>query len=109
MKLLFHSNAPWNPSGYGQQVALFAPRLAHHAELAISAFHGLQGSRLRWEGIEVYPAYRRNLRRREHPRPRRALLRRARGGLVLTLLDVPVLDAQRLAGARRRCLGAGRP
>ena len=55
MKILVHSNAPWNPSGYGQQVALFAPRLARHAELTISAFHGLQGGRLRWEGIDVYP------------------------------------------------------
>src|SRR6478736_1594185 len=42
MRILWHSNAPWSPSGYGRQVALFAPRLSAHAELAISAFGGLR-------------------------------------------------------------------
>src|ERR1044072_3636118 len=56
VKVLFHSNAPWTPSGCGQQAALFAPRLAEHVELTISAFHGLQGARVRWEGIDVYPS-----------------------------------------------------
>ncbi len=94
LKVLFHSNAPWNPSGYGQQVALFAPRLARHAELTISAFHGLQGGRLSWQGIEVYPSAGGTygdeciVGHAEH------CFGSARGGVVLTLLDLPALDAQ---------------
>ena len=29
-RVIFHSNAPWAPTGYGQQTALFAPKLAEH-------------------------------------------------------------------------------
>ena len=94
MKVLLHSNAPWNPSGYGQQVALLAPRLARHSELVISAFHGLQGGRLTWRGIDVLPSLGGTygdesiLGHAEH------VFGRLRGGLVLTLLDVPALDAR---------------
>lgn len=45
------------PSGYGQQCALWAPRfvdLGH--EVAISAYFGLRGGLLEWQGIPVYPA-----------------------------------------------------
>jgi glycosyltransferase involved in cell wall biosynthesis len=94
VKILLHSNAPWSPSGYGRQVALLAPRLAEHAELTLSAFHGLQGSRLRWQGIDVLPSMGGTygdesiLGHAEH------IFGHVRGGLVLTLLDVPALDAQ---------------
>ena len=43
-KLLWHSNAPWAPTGYGQQTGLFAPRLAEKYDMAISSFYGLEGS-----------------------------------------------------------------
>ena len=33
-KLLWHSNAPWAPTGYGQQTGLFAPRLAEKYDMA---------------------------------------------------------------------------
>lgn len=57
MRILIHSNAPWSPSGYGQQTALLAPRLRRLGhEVAISAFYGLHGSKLTWDGIDVYPA-----------------------------------------------------
>ena len=36
-KLLWHSNAPWSPTGYGQQTSLFAPLLAEKYDLAISS------------------------------------------------------------------------
>jgi glycosyltransferase involved in cell wall biosynthesis len=44
-------------TGYGQQTALLAPRLrdAGH-EVAISAFWGLAGGPMEWEGIPVYPS-----------------------------------------------------
>lgn len=58
MKILWHSVAPWVPTGYGQQTATNVPRvrdLGH--DVAISAYYGLQGAKLRWQGIDVYPSY----------------------------------------------------
>jgi glycosyltransferase involved in cell wall biosynthesis len=53
---MWHSNAPWAPTGYGQQTALFLPRLqALGHEIAISAFFGLQGGMGRWGDMPVYP------------------------------------------------------
>jgi glycosyltransferase involved in cell wall biosynthesis len=59
VRIILHSNldAPWSVTGYGQQTALLAPRLrdAGH-EVAISAFWGLAGGMLDWDGIPVYPS-----------------------------------------------------
>lgn len=38
-KLIIHSNSPLAPTGYGQQVALFAPMLTEYYDVAISAFY----------------------------------------------------------------------
>lgn len=56
-KILWHSGAPWSPTGYGQQTALFTPRLrdAGH-DVEISATWGLMGDTLEWQDIRVYPA-----------------------------------------------------
>ena len=57
MKILIHSNGPMVPSGYGRQVKLLAPRLkAAGHDIAISAFYGLSGSAISWEGIPILPA-----------------------------------------------------
>lgn len=56
MRIVWHSNAPWNSSAYGQQTALFVPLirdLGH--EVYISAFNGLTGGTLTWEGITILP------------------------------------------------------
>jgi len=47
-KILWHSVAPWAPTGYGQQTALFAPRIAslENVDLAISSGFGLEGYHL---------------------------------------------------------------
>ena len=56
MKILVHGNAPYLPTGYGQQMALLVPRLASLGhEVAISAFCGVQGARSNWEGFTVFP------------------------------------------------------
>jgi len=56
MRLLVHSNAPWAPTGYGQQCALIVKSLRNLGhEVAISAFYGLQGGIIGWEGFTVYP------------------------------------------------------
>ena len=55
--LLFYSNAPWCPSGYGQQTAVWARRfqsLGHN--VAVANFHGLHGAPIGWDGVTVFPA-----------------------------------------------------
>lgn len=55
MRINWFSNAPWGPSGYSNQTALFVPRikdLGH--DLSITAFWGLQGGRLDWNGVPVF-------------------------------------------------------
>jgi glycosyltransferase involved in cell wall biosynthesis len=74
-------------------VALFAPRLAGHAELALSAFHGLQGARLQWNGLDVYPALGGTYGNECILGHAESFFGSPRGGLVLTLMDVPGLDA----------------
>lgn len=55
-KILFHSNAPWVKTGYGQQTAIFMPRIKSLGyDVAISAFYGLQSGRTSWRDIPVYP------------------------------------------------------
>lgn len=94
-RLLIHSNAPFAPTGYGNQTSLFAPKLNEHYEVAISAFYGLEGSRLKWNGIPVLPGLGGEF-------GNEYLLEHAkrwfggdgfRDGLLLTLLDVWVLHA----------------
>ena len=55
-KILWHSNSPWTPSGYGIQTRLFAPRLqAAGHDVALSCFYGLEGGILDWNGMRCYP------------------------------------------------------
>lgn len=93
-KLIWHSNAPFAATGYAAQTALFAPDLSERFEFVISAFWGLQGSVIPWRGIPVLPGIdgtHGNESIREHvdavwgPGKRR-------NGLVVTLMDVWVLD-----------------
>lgn len=56
MRISWFANAPWARTGYGNQTALFAPRLkALGHDIAIQAFYGLEGGLLNWNGIPVYP------------------------------------------------------
>jgi glycosyltransferase involved in cell wall biosynthesis len=56
LKILWHSAAPWIRSGYGQQTAIWAPRLASLGhEVTISATYGIWGTTSEWEGIPVLP------------------------------------------------------
>lgn len=54
-KILWHSNGPHTMSGYGQQTALFVPRLATLGhDIAISCFYGLEGSTIKWTPGEPF-------------------------------------------------------
>ena len=57
MRIVWHSAAPWAPTGYGGQTATFTPRLRDLGhELILSAFWGLQGAVWEWDGMPVYPS-----------------------------------------------------
>lgn len=92
MRILFHSNAPWAASGYGTQTATFCPRirdLGHH--VAISAFWGLMGSTLEWDGMAVYPG--------DESYGNRLLptwAEHEQADLAITLMDVWVLEPDKL-------------
>jgi glycosyltransferase involved in cell wall biosynthesis len=101
MRILVHSNAPWVPTGYGQQTAQLVQRLAADGhEVAISAFYGLQGAKLEWNGITVYPQY-------MEPYGADVLIAHAEDwfggdlsdGLIITLVDAWVLPAAQLREA----------
>lgn len=57
VKLLWMSNAPWMGTGYGNQTALFAPKINAEPDwdVAIAANAGLAGAKLQWEGMPLYP------------------------------------------------------
>jgi glycosyltransferase involved in cell wall biosynthesis len=50
MKILIHSNAPWQATGYGKQTALLIPRLlADGHEVVVSCMSGLDGGEILWD------------------------------------------------------------
>ena len=56
MKILWVSNAPWYPSGYGVQTGLVCPRLKQMAhDVTIAANCGIGGAAFDWKGITVFP------------------------------------------------------
>jgi glycosyltransferase involved in cell wall biosynthesis len=56
LRILLHTNAPWAPTGYGQQAAILAPRLRSLGhEVVISTFYGLHGRPTGWEGFTILP------------------------------------------------------
>ena len=94
-KLLWHSNAPWAPTGYGQQTALFGQQLAEDYDLAISAYYGLEGNVLPWNGIPVFPGIGQTYGDRTIIDHATVHFRKdLRDGLVVTLMDVWPLDVQ---------------
>lgn len=102
-KLLWHSNAPFSPTGYGQQCGLFTPHLAEHYDLAISSFYGLNGARLRYGDIQILPGMEGDYGNLCLPMHAERLFGELRGGLVVTLLDVWVLDPNRMRHLDMAC------
>ena len=94
-KLLWHSNGPWTPTGYSQQTALFAPLLAEHYDLAISAFYGLEGAPIRWHDIPILPGLGGDFGNDTLPQhAARFFGGNPKDGLVVTLCDVWPLNPE---------------
>ncbi len=103
MKILLHTNGPFVATGYGQQCAQIVPRLlAAGHEVAISAFYGVQGGVLNWNGVRVYP-------NGLQPYGQDVLIPHAKHffggepGLILTLIDVWVLPPEQMKGNPVAC------
>lgn len=95
-KLIWHSNAPWAPTGYGQQTGLFLAAVKdHYPELACSSFYGLEGAPITWDGVPVFPGIGGQFGD-DHlvQHARHYFGGDPRGGIVVTLMDVWVLDAR---------------
>lgn len=102
-KLLFHSNAPFSPTGYGQQCGLLTPHLAQHYDLRISSFYGLDGSSLTLNGVHIYPGLGGEFGNESLPAHAKNFFGDPRGGIVITLMDVWVLDPAMAAGLNMGC------
>jgi glycosyltransferase involved in cell wall biosynthesis len=56
MRISWVSNAPFAPTGYGQQTAEIAPKIqADGHDIAIMANYGLAGTIIEWNGLPIYP------------------------------------------------------
>lgn len=93
-KLLWHSNAPHAPTGYGTQTALFTPKLAEHYNLKVSSFYGVEGAPILYRDVPVLPGLGGTYGNEAIPYHVRDFFGDNRGGLVVTLMDVWVLDAR---------------
>ena len=86
MNILWSSVAPWLPTGYGQQSAIFGTRirdLGH--DVAYAAYVGLEGTIGAFEGMTVYPA---DLSRFNKRMLREYVKREGDDVQVITLTDV---------------------
>lgn len=81
------------PTGYGQQTSLFLPLISDYYKSAVSAFYGLQGAPIVWEGIPILPGMGNDFGGDylEH-HARHFFDGDPWDGLVCTLMDVWVLD-----------------
>lgn len=92
MRILWVSNAPWSPTGYGTQTKATVPqlqRLGH--EVAILAFYGVDGGILDWRGTRVYP----KLNHRYGQDAIAPHAEHAGAELVITLMDAWVCEPDR--------------
>lgn len=85
LRVLWCSNAPWTPTGYGQQTKLFLRALAARGHaVAVHCLYGLDYGSKQWEGIPCFP-------RGAHPLGLdlvSAHADRFEADVVVTLLDV---------------------
>jgi glycosyltransferase involved in cell wall biosynthesis len=102
-KLVLHSNAPWTSTGYGTQTAAFAPRLKEHYNLAISAFFGLEGGVIPWNGIPVLPAADPSGYGNDTIREHLSMFAGKDRATILTLMDVWVLQPEIWGGLDLAC------
>ena len=97
LNIHFVSNAPFSSTGYGNQTALFTPRIKQLGhDVSITATYGLEGGVINWNGIPIFPrayhAYAQDIA------PAHAMTVGA--DVVITLLDAWVYEPSAFAGVR---------
>lgn len=94
-KILWHSNAPHASTGYGTQTALFTPLIAEHYDLQISSFYGVEGAPIYYKDVKVLPGLGGTYGNEALPAHADKFFGGDfRNGLVVTLMDVWVLDTR---------------
>lgn len=89
-RIVWHSCAPWAPSGYGTQTAIWIKKLTEMGhEVIVSSYWGLSGSPTQWNGITILPGFGQGYCSTSLGQHCRAI----NPDLVITLGDVWVLDA----------------
>lgn len=89
MRILWHSNAPWANSGYGNQTNTFVWRLQSLGhEVTVSSFYGLQGKPIHLNGVLVLPGGRDQYGNDLLP----AHARYVQADIVITLADAFVFE-----------------
>jgi glycosyltransferase involved in cell wall biosynthesis len=95
LRILWHSSAPWTPTGYGTQTAIWCRYLRDRGhDIAISTYYGSPGKTRRWEGITVYPPP-------QDGDVTSLIMGHARAHkaeMIIILADVWLMDARALAG-----------
>jgi glycosyltransferase involved in cell wall biosynthesis len=100
MKILWHSNAPWCGTGYGMQTELWVRLLTERGhEVVVSAYHGLRGARLNAGPVRILPggndAWGNDLLAAHYEA--------IKPDVLLTLMDIWVLEPQVIAGLPLTC------
>lgn len=97
MRLTWLSNAPWTPYSYGQQAAIFTPRLVKKGhEVGIIANFGHQGNPLNWNGVQVFGSS-------FHPWCMDVMHSHSitfRADALVTMFDLQVMDPNALMGTK---------
>lgn len=94
MRIAWLSNAPWAPTGYGNQTKVFTPRINATHPTALLSFYGLEGGELNWQGMPVYP-------KGYHPYGQDIAVAHARdfrADILISLMDAWVCDPAALKG-----------
>lgn len=98
LKILINSNAPFTSSGYGQQLAEFAPLIKQEGyDIRILAYYGVQGGEVEWKGITCYPPV-------DDPWGTDAMLLhkvKFDPDVTMSLQDIFVLDPEKLRQVKR--------
>lgn len=89
LRINFFSNSPWVSTGYGMQTKLTVPRLKKLGhEMSITAFFGLDGGLISFDGINVFPRY-------KHPYGMDVIgdhAQATKSDIIITLMDAWVVE-----------------
>ena len=97
MRLTWLANAPWTNYGYGQQTALFTPRITQAGHpIAVIANHGHEGNAIMFNGVQVFG-------KSFHPWAMDILHSHSmtwKADALITMFDIQVMEPEALMGTK---------